>query len=159
MLEKKTPLTGAFEKNCQNDSIPQCLYSLVNMTSIHDRTRKRVLADDFFTLGLSVSHDRVFSISTDIGNAICQKFHDENLVCPGKLRKGIFTTSAVDNIDHNPSSNTAKGSFHGTGISLLQNVSEEYPGIEQEEISLENRSKSLIGIRCSSLYSERCECT
>ncbi|CAB4002222.1 Hypothetical predicted protein [Paramuricea clavata] len=113
-------LAGTFEKNCQNDSIPQCLYSL---------------------LGLSVSYDRVLSISTDIRNTICRKFQDENLVCPAKLWKGILTTSAVDNIDHNPSSNTAKGPFHGTGISLFQNVSREYPGIEQEQISLEHRSK------------------
>ena len=198
MLEKKTSFTGTFEKNCQNDSIPQCLYSLVNMIlhgpnirkqaeykstqatltvsqllqfnsyfsnrsecshhdhhnrcretplpiylglSIHARTRKRDLVDNFFKLGLSVSYDRVLSISTDIGNTICRKFEDENSVCPAKLRKGIFTTSAVDNIDHNPSSNTAKGSFHGTGISLFQNVSREYPGIEQEQISLEHRSK------------------
>ncbi|CAB3987995.1 Hypothetical predicted protein [Paramuricea clavata] len=198
MLEKKTSFTGTFEKNCQKDSIPQCLYSLVNMIlhgpnirkqaenrstqatltvsqllqfnsyfsnrsgcshhdhhnrcretplpiylglSIHARTRKRDLVDNFFKLGLSVSYDRVLSISTDIGNTICRKFQDENLVCPAKLRKGIFTTSAVDNIDHNPSSNTAKGSFHGTGISLFQNVSREYPGIEQEQISLEHRSK------------------
>ena len=89
--------------------------------------------DNFFKFGLSVSYDRVLSISTDIGNTICRKFEDENLVCPAKLRKGIFTTSAVDNIDHNPSSNTAKGSFHENGISLFQNVSREYPGIEQEQ--------------------------
>ena len=197
MLEK-TSFTGTFKKNCQNDSIPQCLYSLVNMIlhgpniqkqagnkstqatltisqllqfnsyitnrtgnshhdrhnryretplpiylglSIHARTRKRELVDDFFKLDLSVSYDRILSISTDIGNAICRKFRGENLVCPVKLRKGIFTTSAVDNIDHNPSSNTAKGSFHGTGISLFQNVSLEYPGIEQEQICLEQPSK------------------
>ena len=34
-----------------------------------------------------------------------------------------FTTAAIDNIDHNPSSTTAKESFHGTGISLLQHPS------------------------------------
>ena len=36
----------------------------------------------------------------------------------------LFTTAAVDNIDHNPSSTTAKGSLHGTGISLFQHPSE-----------------------------------
>ena len=91
--------------------------------SIHARTRKRELVDDSFKLGLSVSYDRVLSISTGIGNTICREFQEENLACPAKLRKGIFTTSTVDNIDHNPSSNTAKESFHGTGISLFQNIS------------------------------------
>ncbi len=36
------------------------------------------------------------------------------------LKKGLFTTSAIDNLDHNSSSTTAKDSFHGTGISLMQ---------------------------------------
>ena len=58
-----------------------------------------------------------------------------------KLRKGIFTTSAVHIIDHNLSSNTAKGSFHGTGISLFQNVLLEYHEIEQEQVSQEHPNK------------------
>ena len=39
---------------------------------------------------------------------------------PYQSKKGLFTTSAVDNIDHNPSSTTSKSSFPGTGISLFQ---------------------------------------
>ena len=198
MLEKKTSFTGMFKNNCQKNSVPQCLYSLVNMIlhgpniqnqtenkstqatltnsqllkfnscfsnqsgssdqdrhnrcretllpiylghSIHAQTRKRELVDDFFKLGLSVSYDTVLSISTDIGNTICRKFPEENLVCPAKLGKGIFTTSAVYNIDHNPSSNTARQPFHGTGISLFWNMSQEYPGLEKAQISLEHASK------------------
>ena len=76
--------------------------------------------DDFFKLGLSVLYDRVLSVSTDIGNIICRKFQEENLVCPAKLRKGIFTTTAVDNIDHNSSSNTTRESFYGTAGAKMQ---------------------------------------
>ena len=32
----------------------------------------------------------------------------------------LFTVSALDNLDHNPSSATSKESFHGTSISLFQ---------------------------------------
>ena len=53
-------------------------------------------------------------------------------MCPPKLRSGLFTTSAVDNIDHNPSSTTAQGSFHGTGISLFQHPSIDFGGHNQE---------------------------
>ena len=56
------------------------------------------------------------------------RFEDENLVCPPKLRIFLFTTAAVDNIDHNPSSATAKGSLDGTGISLFQHPSENSTG-------------------------------
>ncbi|KAI8486964.1 hypothetical protein Bbelb_352240 [Branchiostoma belcheri] len=36
----------------------------------------------------------------------------EQVVCPPILRRQLFMTAAVDNIDHNPSSTTAKDSFH-----------------------------------------------
>ena len=42
------------------------------------------------------------------------------VVCPLNLNYGLFTVGALDNIDYNPSSTTAQGSFHGTGISLFQ---------------------------------------
>lgn len=50
------------------------------------------------------------------------------MVCPSKLRKGLFTTAAVDNIDHNPSSTSAQDSFHGTAISLVQHPTTQESG-------------------------------
>ena len=35
---------------------------------------------------------------------------------------------AINNIDHNPSSTTSQGSFHGTAISLVQHPTSENPG-------------------------------
>ncbi len=49
---------------------------------------------------------------------LCKKYQEEGFVCPPRLKEGVFTTSAVDNIDHNPSSNTAAKSFRGTSISI-----------------------------------------
>ncbi|CAE1318539.1 unnamed protein product [Acanthosepion pharaonis] len=49
-------------------------------------------------------------------------------VCPSVLRKGLFTTAAVDNIDHNPTATTASTSFHGTSISIFQHPSKENRG-------------------------------
>lgn len=60
--------------------------------------------------------------------------------CPIKLGRGLFPTSPIDNIDHNPSSNMAQGSFHGTGISLFQNISEGNPGCEGEAITMANNT-------------------
>ena len=58
-------------------------------------------------------------------------FRMEDVVCPPMLRQGLFTTEAVDNIDHNPSSATAKDSFHGTGISLMQHPSHTHSGTDR----------------------------
>ena len=71
-------------------------------------------------MGLSISYKRVLEISTEMKNQILQQFHRDQVVCPTQLRSNVFTTAAVDNIDHNPSSTTAKDSFHGTAISLTQ---------------------------------------
>ncbi|KAK3734698.1 hypothetical protein QZH41_002108 [Actinostola sp. cb2023] len=73
-----------------------------------------------FRMGLSISYDRVMSISTDVANSVCDRFDQEGVVCPPGLRGTLFTTGALDNIDHNPSATTAKDSFHGTAISLAQ---------------------------------------
>jgi hypothetical protein len=65
----------------------------------------------------------MMQISADLGNSVCAQFEKDGLVCPSKLRKSLFTTASVDNIDHNPSSRTAKDSFHGTAISLTHHPS------------------------------------
>ena len=92
---------------------------------LRTKTRKRELVDSMYNLGLCISYDRVLSISTDLGNKLCHHYEVENAVCPPNLRGGLFTTAAVDNIDHNPSSTSAHDSFHGTGISLFQHPSGE----------------------------------
>ena len=62
----------------------------------------------------------MLEISTQLGESVLSQFMQDGVVCPAILQKGLFTTSAVDNIDHNPSA-TATTSCHGTGISVFQN--------------------------------------
>jgi hypothetical protein len=62
----------------------------------------------------------VLEISTQLGESVLSQFMQDGVVCPAILQKGLFTTSAVDTIDHNPSA-TATTSCHGTGISVFQN--------------------------------------
>lgn len=109
---------------------------------IHARTRKRELIDRMYDLGLSVSYDRVLTISKDLGNEVCARYEAEHVVCPANLRHGLFTTSAVDNIDHNPTSTTAQGAYHGTGISLFQHPNNDVHGVERDtEILRQSESK------------------
>ena len=76
--------------------------------------------DDLYELGMSISYNLVLDISTELGNKICRHYRMQRAVFPPALKGGHFTTGAVDNIDHDPSSTSAHGSFHGTGISLFQ---------------------------------------
>ena len=112
---------------------------------IHGHTRKRELVDTLFHLGLSISYDRVLDISMNTAISAAQQYESEGVVCPLILRKNLFTTAAIDNLDHNPSSTTSQGAFHGTGISIFQNRAAESDGIirHKSEMQTELHGKQI----------------
>lgn len=87
---------------------------------IHSETGQRKIVDELNDMGLSISYSRVLDIERALAVKVCEKYVQDDCVCPPSLTEGIFTTSAIDNIDHNPTSSSANYSFHGTGISLIQ---------------------------------------
>ena len=91
---------------------PMPLYLGLNF---HTQTRSKKLIMELHELGLSVSYKRVLQLENQIAVAVCEYFRKKSVVCPAQLRKGLFTVGAIDNLDHNPSSTTAKDSFHSTG--------------------------------------------
>ena len=98
-----------------------------------------------FNLGLSISCDRVLRLSAEMGNRVCQRFHVEQVVCPPMLKGGVFTSAAVDNLDHNPSATTANDSFHGTGISLLQHPVSADEGVQNAIVITGNAGSRSVG--------------
>ena len=64
----------------------------------------------------------MLTLSTSIGNTVCSQFERDNIVSPSILRLHLFTTHAVDNVDHNLSSRSAKDSIHGTAITTTQHL-------------------------------------
>ena len=109
---------------------------------MHGLTRKRTLVDTFFILGMCVSYDRLLQITADMAEGICTRFEADNYMCPPKMRRGLFTTGAVDNVDHNPTSATARDSFHGTSISIIQHLSHESTGIIRDQPAINQESTS-----------------
>ena len=87
---------------------------------VHLRTRKISLIEELNKYGLSISYKRILEIQNSITNQLCILYNLQRSVCPPRLQENIFKVSAIDNLDHNPSSSTAKDSFHGTGISIFQ---------------------------------------
>ncbi|VDI52694.1 Hypothetical predicted protein [Mytilus galloprovincialis] len=134
--------TKQSNRHMKDHEPPVCAYLGV---MIHCKTRKRDLVDTFFKLGLSVSYDRMLEISTSMANDACRRYVQEGIVCPANLFQNGFTSSAVDNIDHNPSSISSKDSFYGTGISFFQHISEDAQGVvqafDQSETMLKCQSK------------------
>ena len=56
--------------------------------------------------GIIISYDRVLEVSAQLGDAAVAKYVEDGMVCPSDLRRGLFTTAAMDNIDHNPTATT-----------------------------------------------------
>ena len=104
--------------------------------NIHTQTRSKKLITQLCELGLSVSYDRVIYLENQLAQAVSEDMQTKGVVCPANLRKDLFTVAALDNLDHNPSSTTATGSFHGTGISIFQFPTKSNHGQAQDGISL-----------------------
>ena len=100
---------------------------------LHSKTRKRDIVEEFFRNGLSVSYDRIMQLSTDLANDAVDLFEKDGVVCPSSLRHGLFTSGNLDNIDHDPSSTSARTSFHGTAISITQHCSESSQGVRRDD--------------------------
>ena len=112
--------TDGSVRHSRNQEKPLPLYIGVLM---HVKTRIKKLVEKLCALGLSVSYDRVLCLSSDLANAVCEHYEENGTVCPPKLRGRGFNYCCFYNIDHNRSSTTATGSFHGTSISLIQHPS------------------------------------
>ena len=105
------------------------------------KIRKRQIIEMLHENGLSISYDRVLEISAQLGEAVVAQYVEDGVICPPVLRKQLFTTAAVDNIDHNPTATTAQTSFHGTSVSIFQHPSTENAGDEREPLKLESEMK------------------
>ena len=126
---KRTSNLGNSTRHVKERETPLPLYLGL---SVHAQTRKRDLVDTLYSLGLSVSYSRVLEVSAEMGQKACKQFIEENVVCPLKMKDGVFTTGAIDNIDHNPSATTSRDSFHGTSISLFQHPTKDEEGTQRQ---------------------------
>ncbi|KXJ11668.1 hypothetical protein AC249_AIPGENE7122 [Exaiptasia diaphana] len=109
--------------------------------NVHTQTRSKKLVDNFYHLGLSVSYSRVDELANSLATSVCDQSKSEGIVCPTNMCFGLFTVGALDNLDHNPSATTAKGSFHGTGISIFQFPTMSNKGIPMQSISIEPKKE------------------
>ena len=73
-----------------------------------------------------------------MANAVCEHVNETDTVWPPNLKTKVFTTAAVDNIDHDTSLTMAVSSFHGTSISLIQHPTEEGEGVKTQAAKAKN---------------------
>ena len=138
---KRSPVNVA-EKSSRHSMHQETPLPIYLGLLVHAETRKKGMVDKLHSLGLSISYDRVLRLSSEMGNSVVESYMLDGVVCPKSLRRNVFTTAAVDNIDHNPSATTAKDSFHGTSISILQHQSSESEGEALGGILISGASRS-----------------
>ena len=64
------------------------------------------------------------------------------MVLPTNVRRSVFTTHDVENLDSNKTGNLSHGDFHGTCITVTNHLSKENSGIRQPPIILDHNTKS-----------------
>ena len=94
------------------------------------------------------------SIRKQIAAQICEEYRDKGFVCPPSLHNNVFTTAAIDNIDHNLSSTTAKSTIHWTGISIFQHPNETLEEKAPIKLTTTSQSSSSIKLELPTEYLE-----
>ena len=122
-----------FQSNTRGNEPP--LPTIIGL-EVHSKTRKKKVLAKLHREGLSVSYERILEIRSVLAKKQCQKFLQSGLVYPINVHNGIFVSGAIDNIDHNLTSATAKSTTHWTGISMFQ-----HPDTTTEERKIEYSSQ------------------
>ena len=80
------------------------------------------MISDISKLGMRISQERFVQLSVGMGNTVIDMNEKEGVVLPPNLRKGLFSTTSVDNIDLATKSLSAVTSLHGTATSINQHI-------------------------------------
>ena len=103
---------------------------------LHSLTRSKSLIAKLYQMGLCVSYERIMEIEEWLANSVSKRFQEDGCVMLVGLRKGLFCVGGLDNLDHNPSSNTATSSFHGIAISIFQFPVSENEGEQRPVLTI-----------------------
>ena len=87
---------------------------------LYSTVRSKTIIDHLFHLGISISYDRVLSITKSLYEVLRRNCVQQNIFLPTNLEKGCFIVLVKGNIDKNASSDLFRSHYHGTSISLPQ---------------------------------------
>ena len=116
------------QRHCLTNETPISVYIAF---LIHSEFRCKKLIERLHDYGLGVSYHRILNLEKGLLRAMCSQYHDDGVVCPTQLRRGLTVRGTMDNVDINPTSNTSKGSFHGTILSVFQTPRQSCMGTER----------------------------
>ena len=126
-------------RNSKDRETPFPLYHGIKL---HGHARLKHQIENAHHLGLSVSYDRVMDIKVLVAHAVCKRHAEDGVILPTNVRRSVFTTHDVDNLDSNKTGNLSRGDFHGTCITVTNHLSKENSGIRRPPIVLDHNTKS-----------------
>ena len=94
---------------------------------LHADAKLKQLMSVFGKLGISISYQRERDINKAFAIRISERIKKDGIVATN-TRKKVFTTLDLDNIDQKKKSNLSKDEFHGTLISVTNNLTHENQG-------------------------------
>ena len=105
--------------------------------SVNDRQKSNI--STLHALGMSVSYDRVIDIRRGLGLAVSRRFAEDGVVAPSNIRRGVFTTGGVDNIDE-----SGGVELHGTAVSLTNHLTHDNKGVDPLPLMLDTPEGATI---------------
>ena len=104
------------------------------------------------TLGLSITYNHVNEIQEQVMKQELKRFDEMVLVFPENFEPNIFTTPAIDDIDHNFTSSNAQNHFHGPSISVFQHSTDKSHLQRQNSLPIELDGCSSVPIELLHFY-------
>ena len=108
---------------------------------LHSYDRMKTFIMTLHQYGLSVSYDRVMEVRKSFAEAVTKRWSEDGVVVPTTIKKGVFVTGAVDNIDE-----SGRVELHGTAISMTSHCIAEKPGCSLLPLSLLKPTQSPVDI-------------
>ena len=81
---------------------------------------------------MSVSYERVMDVRRGLACAMSRQFAVDGVIVPSNMKRGVFTTGGVDNIDE-----SGRFELHGTAISLTNHLTHDNMGVDPPPLTLE----------------------
>ena len=99
---------------------------------LHANSRQKVAIATFHALGISVSYGRVMDVRKDFAKAVSKQWSDDGVVVPTNIKRHVFVTSAVDNLDE-----SGRYEFHGTAMTLTSHLTHDNMGEDPPPLKLD----------------------
>ena len=112
-------------------------FPLYQGLKMHGDARQKKQIDKAHEFGLSVSYSRVMDVKRAVARAVCKRHVEDGIVLPTNLRRNVFVTYDVDNIDSHNQGNFSQDEFHGTALSATNHLSMANQGEERPPIQLD----------------------